>query len=195
MIMDSQSKNMSVGAMDVAESRMIKERRGNNLLGLRVLALVLTLTAAIVLGVDKQTKIVPIQLTPALPPLNVPLEAKWHYLSAFVFFVISNAIASAYAAISLILSCCAKKRMLPMILILDLLMVALLFCSNGAATAIGLMGYKGNSHVRWNKVCHVFGRFCNQVAASLIISLLGSLVFLLLVMLTTLRLHRKSIKF
>ncbi|KAF5736946.1 hypothetical protein HS088_TW14G01101 [Tripterygium wilfordii] len=51
---------------------------------LRVLALVLTLTAAILMGVDKQTKVVPVVVSPNLPPLNVPVTAKSHYLSAFV---------------------------------------------------------------------------------------------------------------
>lgn len=51
---------------------------------LRLLASVLTLVAAIVLGVDKQTKVVPIKFLDSLPPLNVPVTAKWHYLSAFV---------------------------------------------------------------------------------------------------------------
>ncbi|GFZ14044.1 RING/U-box superfamily protein [Actinidia rufa] len=52
--------------------------------GLRVLAFALTLAAAIVLGVDKQTKVVPVPVVSTLPPLNVPVTAKWHYLSAFV---------------------------------------------------------------------------------------------------------------
>ena len=51
---------------------------------LRVLALVLTLVAAILLGVDKQTKIVSVTISPGLPPFNVPATAKFNYLSAFV---------------------------------------------------------------------------------------------------------------
>lgn len=51
---------------------------------LRFLALALCLAAAVVLGVSKQTKMVPVQLVATLPPINVPATAKWHYLSAFV---------------------------------------------------------------------------------------------------------------
>lgn len=51
---------------------------------LRLLAFILTLAAAIVIGIDKQTKIVPIKIVDSLPPFNVPVSAKWHYLSAFV---------------------------------------------------------------------------------------------------------------
>ena len=51
---------------------------------LRVLGFALTLGAAIVLGVDKQTKVVAVKFVDTLPALNIPVTAKWHYLSAFV---------------------------------------------------------------------------------------------------------------
>jgi hypothetical protein len=51
---------------------------------LRLLAFILTIAAAIVIGLDKQSKVVPIKLVDSLPPLNIAVYAKWHYLSAFV---------------------------------------------------------------------------------------------------------------
>ncbi|XP_009630064.1 CASP-like protein 1E2 [Nicotiana tabacum] len=161
--------------------------------GLRFLAFVLTLVAAIVLGVDKQTTVVAVQLVPTLPAINVRATAKWHHMSAFVYFVIVNAIACAYAVISLVLSLAnrgKKKGLSLMIILLDLITVALLFSGGGAALAVGLIGYKGNSHVRWTKVCDKFDRFCGQVAAAIVISLLGSALFLLLVLLAVLNLHK-----
>ncbi|KAJ7980216.1 CASP-like protein [Quillaja saponaria] len=169
--------------------------RGACDLVMRLLALSLTLAAAIILGVDKQTKIVSLVVSPSLPPLDFPATAKWHYLSSFVFFVVSNAIACAYAALSLLISIANKggnKGLGMFIVILDTLMVALLFSSIGAAGGIGLMGYQGNSHVQWKKVCNVFGKFCNQVAASLVLSLLGAIAFVLLVVVATFRLHKKK---
>ncbi|XP_061367970.1 CASP-like protein 1E2 [Gastrolobium bilobum] len=160
---------------------------------MRVLALALTLGAAITIGADKQTKVVSIQLLDTLPPLNVPVTAKWHYLSALVYFVVANAIACAYAAFSVLLALTNRgktKALWTLITVLDAIMVALLFSGNGAATAVGVIGFRGNSHVQWNKVCNVFGKFCDQLAASLILSLLGSVVFLLLVVVPMLRLHR-----
>jgi hypothetical protein len=41
-------------------------------------------------------------------------------------------------------------------------------------------------------VCNVFDKFCNQVAASCLISLLGSLVFILITVLPVLRVHRRT---
>lgn len=51
---------------------------------LRVVAVVLSLAAAAVLGLDKQTKTVAMPLVPTLPPVNVSVTAHWHDLSAFV---------------------------------------------------------------------------------------------------------------
>ncbi|KAH6808769.1 hypothetical protein C2S51_026552 [Perilla frutescens var. frutescens] len=160
---------------------------------LRFFALALSLTAAVVLGIDKETKTVPVMLVPDLPPMNVSLTSKWHYLSAFVFFVVANAIACGYAAISLILTLImnGKKGITMMIIFFDLVMVALLFSSVGAAAAIGIMGYKGNSHVQWNKVCNVFEKFCAQAAAAVGISAGAAAAFLLLVLLAIFNLHNK----
>ncbi|KAK6913810.1 Casparian strip membrane protein domain [Dillenia turbinata] len=160
---------------------------------LRFLGLALTLVAAIILGVDKETKVVPITITSTLPPIDVPVTAKWHHMSAFVYFVVANAIACTHAALSLILCLVSKngqKGMKLVIIFLDLMMVALLFSGNGAAAAIGVIGYNGNSHVRWNKVCNVFTKFCNHVAVSIVLSLLGSLSFLLVILLIALSLPK-----
>ncbi|GFZ14042.1 hypothetical protein Acr_24g0002320 [Actinidia rufa] len=162
--------------------------------GLRVSAFALTLVAPIVLGVDKQTKVVPVPVVSTLPPLNIAVTAKWHYLSAFVYFVVANTIACTYAALSLVLILATrggKQGLALTITILDLVMVALLFSSEGAAAAVGIIGYKGYSHVRWNKVCNVFEGFCHQGVAAIVLSLLGSVAFFLLVVLATLNLHKK----
>lgn len=176
--------------VEVANKRSV---RGSDVM-LRFLAFALTLVAAIVVGVDKQTKLVSMTVASTLPPISVPVTAKWHYMSAFVYFVVANAVACAYAALSLLLVLAtrgAKKGLGLMIITLDLVMVALLFSSGGAALAVGLIGYEGNSHVQWNKVCNVFGRFCNQVAGAIVVSLLGSAAFLLLVLLAAINLHKK----
>jgi uncharacterized protein (TIGR01569 family) len=78
------------------------------------------------------------------------------------------------------------------IIIIDALMVALLFSGIGATAAVGLIGYQGNSHLRWGKVCNVFGKFCDQVLASTALSFLGSLAFISLVVFSALRGHGKS---
>ncbi|KAK1351869.1 hypothetical protein POM88_053874 [Heracleum sosnowskyi] len=162
---------------------------------IRWLTLILSLAAAIILGLDTQTKVVPITLVSTLPPINVPVTAKYHYLSAFTYFVVANAIACSYGGVSLILTLANKGRkngcLAKAIIMLDLIMVAVLASANGAAAAVGYIGHEGNKHVRWNKVCNVFGRFCNQVLAAVGVSLLGSLLFIFLVMLAVLNVQNK----
>ncbi|XP_062174860.1 CASP-like protein 1E2 [Alnus glutinosa] len=170
--------------MDGVEYRESKEVNvGNRTRGrssydliLRVLALVLTLAAAILLGVDKQTK--------------GSQTAKWHYVSAFVYFVVANATVSSYAALSLVLlfTGTGANRVLKLVIfVVDTLMVALLFSGIGATTAVGLIGFQGNSHLGWGKVCNVFDKFCHQVLGSVALSVFGSLAFILIVVFSALR--------
>ncbi|XP_057960130.1 CASP-like protein 1E1 [Malania oleifera] len=156
----------------------------------RILALAFTLGAAVVLGLNRETEVVPVSLFPDMAPVHVRVPAKWHYLSAFVYFVVVNAIACAYAALSLGLSLVTRRGngkksfvALMMIITLDAVMVALVSSGSGAAGAVGVIGYNGNSHVQWNKVCNVFDKFCHQVAVAVLLSLLGAIAFLLLVVL------------
>ncbi|XVF38644.1 hypothetical protein REPUB_Repub20aG0120100 [Reevesia pubescens] len=195
--MESQNNNKVTSTVDVIGSKEVAGMSVNVSvcdLILRVLALLLTLAAAIILGVDRQTKVVPIQITPTLPPVDVAAQAKWHYLSAFVYSMVANIIATSYAAISLLIALGtrnAKTGLAQMITVFDVVIVGLLFSANGAALAIGLMGYKGNKHVQWNEVCNVFDKFCDQAAISIVLSLVGALVFMTLVALAVLSFHKR----
>ncbi|KFK24376.1 hypothetical protein AALP_AAs45452U000200 [Arabis alpina] len=186
--MEQERKNMNI--MEMEKGKKEKGSKKGMELTLRVLALVLTMAAAIILGVSKQTKIVSIKLIPTLPPLDVSTTAKSSYLSAFVYNMSTNAIACGYTAISIVILLMSKGRrnLLMLLLLGDLLMVALQFSSTGAAGAIGLMGLQGNKHVMWKKVCGVFGKFCHQNAVGVAFSLVGSIVFVILVVLDAIKL-------
>ncbi|XP_038901830.1 CASP-like protein 1E1 isoform X1 [Benincasa hispida] len=161
----------------------------------RVLGILLSSVAAIVVGVGKETKVVPITISSKLPPFQIVVVAKWYYLSAFVYLFVTNVITSSYGLLSLLLRLSNKNlsnnKLTVLIIFLDTVTVALLSSGTGAVMAIGVMGYNGNSHVRWNKVCDTFGRFCKQVAASAVLSLAGAIVFMLLVILAVLGLLKR----
>ncbi|KAK1395133.1 hypothetical protein POM88_014189 [Heracleum sosnowskyi] len=163
---------------------------------LRFMAVALTLAAAVTLGVSKQTAIVPITVVSTLPPINVPVTAKWHDMSAFTYFVVTNSLACSYGAVSLILVLANRGKrtgvLATTIIILDILILALLASGIGAASAVGVIGYNGNKHVHWNKVCHIFGKFCHQVLGAVAVSLLGSLAHLFLLVLSALDLQKKN---
>lgn len=182
--------------MDEKELRVANQRRvGSSESLVRILVVLLTLVAALVQWLDNQTKVVP-TTPPTLPATYVSVTAKWYYLSAFVYLVVANVVACVYAAFSLVLSFAnrgtKKSSLEQLIIILDLLMVALLFSAIGAAGAIGLMAYVGNSHVQWNKVCNVFGKFCHQVVASVVLTVLAAVAFLYLVVLAVFGLNKRS---
>lgn len=87
--MESQSQyigsNSGMDGVDQKEGKVANQRKAGTCESiLRILAFMLTLTAAVVLGVSKQTEIVSVKILPTLPPIDVPATAKWHYLSAFV---------------------------------------------------------------------------------------------------------------
>ncbi|XP_047950912.1 CASP-like protein 1E2 [Salvia hispanica] len=201
--MDSQYKSSGNGGIESGsitirdrEVTMANKRsmRGCDVV-LRFLALALCLAAAVILGVSKETKMVAMTLVPTQPPVTVPATAKWHYLSAFKYFMVANCIACGYAAISLVLSLAnrnGKKGITKLIILLDLVMVVLLFSAIGAGGAIGLIAYQGNSRVQWNKVCNVFDKFCRRGAASFGLSIAASIAFFLLVVLAIHNLHRKN---
>lgn len=111
----------------------------------------------------------------------------------FRYFVVANAVACAYGAVSFIVTLAKrgsnKRGLANWIIMFDLIMVALLASGSGAAAAVGVLGYNGNEHVRWNKVCNVFGKFCNLVKVSVGFSLLGLLLFMFLVMIAVVRKH------
>ncbi|WOH08406.1 hypothetical protein DCAR_0727846 [Daucus carota subsp. sativus] len=182
VVVDEEKRDIGVGA-----SRKVS----NSELFIRFMALLLSLAAALVLAFDKQTEIIPVTLVSTLPPLYVPATAKFHYLSAFTYFVVANAVACAYGAVSFIVTLAKrgsnKRGLANWIIMFDLIMVALLASGSGAAAAVGVLGYNGNEHVRWNKVCNVFGKFCNLVKVSVGFSLLGLLLFMFLVMIAVVR--------
>ncbi|KGN44880.1 CASP-like protein 1E1 [Cucumis sativus] len=161
----------------------------------RFLGLAFTLIAAIVVAVDNESKIISVTLTKALPPIHFYASAKWQYMSAFKYFVVSNCIACGYAAVSLVYSMTTKgykddptRSML--LISLDLIMVGLLFSADGAAAAIGVIGRDGNSHMHWIKVCGFFEGYCHHFTAALVISIAGSVMFLCLVVLSVLKLYK-----
>ncbi|KAJ3669548.1 hypothetical protein LUZ60_011498 [Juncus effusus] len=176
------------------------ERAGNStrLFGeipIRAFAVAATLVAALVMGLDSQTTTIPFKITPTLPPLPVAVTAKWFHSTAFIYHVIINAVACLYAAMSLVVSLLrgsSKKCLTLAVTLGDLVMVALLFSNIGAATDFGLLGLRGNSHVRWNKVCGVYGKFCHKGAFAVAFSFLGAQAFLILVIISIVAMHRRS---
>ena len=48
-------------------------------------------------------------------------------------------------------------------------MVALVSSGTLAVTAIAYIGYKGNSHTQWLKICNKFDLFCHHTSGAIVI--------------------------
>lgn len=83
--MEPQSKVSSNGVRNGVDEEYVAVANKRKMVGwglfLRAAAAGLSLSAAVVLALDKQTTMVAL---PTLPPAVVPVTAKWHYLSGFV---------------------------------------------------------------------------------------------------------------
>ncbi|XP_072968488.1 CASP-like protein 1E2 [Typha angustifolia] len=183
----SEQKKAEAGATSTRVSSLV----------LRIVVVATTLVAAVVLAVDRQSKTVSISLVPTLPPLAVTVTAKSTDSSPFIYFIVANCITSACSALSLLISIAKRARnrnnVIMSMAFVDLLVVAVLFSGIGAAATFGVLGERGNSHVRWNKVCDVYDKFCAKGMISIGVSLVGGLAQLLLVMLSIVGLHKRSL--
>ncbi|KAE8783565.1 CASP-like protein 1E1 [Hordeum vulgare] len=157
---------------------------------LRVFILAATLVAAVVMGLDRQTSTVQVTIADKLPPLQVPVTAKWSYSSAFVYFVVANAMACVFSAVAL--AACRSRSAVAPLMVGDLVVLALLFSAVGAAAEFGILGERGNSHVRWGKVCHVYSQFCGRAMAAVIVSLVAAFANLVHLMFAILDVHKNS---
>nr|DAD34919.1 TPA_asm: hypothetical protein HUJ06_005559 [Nelumbo nucifera] len=120
----------------------------------------------------------------------IQFKAQYNDLPSFTFFVIANAVVSAYLILSLPLSIyhivrtTSSARGSRIILIfLDAAMMALLTAGASAAAAVVYLAHKGNARANWFAICQQFNSFCERTSASLIGSFIGIVVFVLLLIL------------
>ncbi|KAJ0492752.1 putative casparian strip membrane protein [Helianthus annuus] len=160
---------------------------------LRVVLFATSLVALIVMVTSKQTKLVPVA-----PGMAISMVANFDQTPAFIYFIVAMSVACLYSIITGALSILAllklKQGSMKLVFhfaILDTLLLGVLASATGAAGGVAYIGYKGNSHSRWNKVCNVFDSFCGHVVGSLAVSLLPSIALLLLVWLSVFMFSKK----
>jgi len=90
------------------------------------------------------------------------------------------------------LAACRRRGAVVPVMVGDLLALALLFSAVGAAAEFGILGERGNAHVRWARVCNVYGAFCERAMAAVIVSLLAAFANLVMLMLAILAIHKNS---
>lgn len=71
-------------------------------------------------------------------------------------------------------------------------MAAIMASAVGTAGGLAYVGLKGNTHTNWIKICDIYGKFCRYIAASIIMSLVASIILVLLVVLSAYSLYKRS---
>ncbi|URD74728.1 CASP-like protein [Musa troglodytarum] len=116
--------------------------------------------------------------------------------AAFVYFIIANVLVLVYSIASLALSFvnrAASKGFELALSLADVVMLAFLFTSNGAASAIILVAEQGQARFFWTKfICGNASGFCARVKAAIVLSMFAAVAYLLLVFLKLLVLQKKS---
>ncbi|XP_073303580.1 CASP-like protein 1 [Primulina huaijiensis] len=151
---------------------------------LRFLLFASALVAVLVIVTSKQTKINNRKYLFNMNPVQL-------------YFVAALSVTGFYAIISTLISFCSLlkpgcfTKALSHFVILDVLMLGIVASATGAAGAVAYIGLKGNSHAGWMKVCNIYDKFCRHIAASVAVSLFGSIVLVLLVLLSVYALSKK----
>ncbi|KAL3508050.1 hypothetical protein ACH5RR_033432 [Cinchona calisaya] len=151
---------------------------------LRVLVFASALVAVVVMVTSKETKV-------------APLPAKFTHSPALIYFVAALSVAGLYGIITTLLSVysllkpeCSTK-LLSHLVIFDVLLLGIVASATGAAGAVAYIDLKGNSHVGWQKICHTYDVFCKHIGSSIAFSLFGSVVLVLLVLLSIYSVSKK----
>ncbi|MQL97856.1 hypothetical protein Taro_030552 [Colocasia esculenta] len=164
------------------------------LVSLRVGVLLATAAAALLMGLNRQTRTMVVAVV-GTTPISQTLVAKFYHTRAFIYFVIANAMASAYNLLVLLLRAVVKgEGRSGHRLLVDIAdKVVLVLVATGAAAAVSMaeLAKNGNPHARWFPICDKFDSFCHRGGAAVVASFLGAALLLLLSILSTVVVHRK----
>ncbi|XP_020587497.1 CASP-like protein 1D1 [Phalaenopsis equestris] len=165
---------------------------------LRLLLFATSLSALVVLATSKQSKSIPVPISPQLT-INISRSAKFSHSPALIYLLVALSATTLYSIISLIISATSfRSKSFPSssklfrLMVLDLLMGGIMAAATGSAGSVAYIGLKGNSHVLWNKICNIFDEFCRHVGSSTLLSLIASALLFLLVLLSAYSIYRRS---
>ncbi|GAV70422.1 DUF588 domain-containing protein [Cephalotus follicularis] len=148
---------------------MAKTKRATTLV-LRFMAFGATLAATIVMATSHQT----------VDVFATIFSAKYTVSPAFKYFVIANAIVSAYGLLVPFIP--AESKLWRSVFALDMVFTMLLISSFSAALAIAYVGKKGNAQAGWFAICGQVPVFCDHVTGALIASVIGFIIYMSLLL-------------
>lgn len=158
---------------------------------MRIVAAVSTMGSAIAVATSTTSQTLPSTFTNFIR-FN---SRQYQDFPTFTFFVVSNAIATAYLILSLTLSVfhifkTAAKVTRTVLVILDTTILSLLTAGASAAAAIAYIAHKGSDEAKWYGICERYNSLCERVSGALVGSFMGILALMLLIFLSAVALSR-----
>ncbi|XP_060215322.1 casparian strip membrane protein 2 [Lycium barbarum] len=182
-------KAASIELGEASKAKVHGVNRGISVFDLvfRIVALVGTLAGAVAMGTADQALSFSTQV--------VNFEAQYDDIDAFKFFVVVNAIACGYLALTLPISIfhimkrrAGNSRVL--LIVLDAIMLVFITSGASAAAAIVSLAHNGNPSTNWFSICQQYTDFCQQSAGSLIGSFGAMAMMVFLIILSAIALSR-----
>ncbi|CAI9284731.1 unnamed protein product [Lactuca saligna] len=159
----------------------------------RVVILASAVGGIILLITSKQTKLITIA-----PGLAISKVAKFSHSDAHRYLLAALCTAALYSIITGLISVLAlmkpggiSSKLKFQFVILDSLLLGIMAAATGASGGVSYVGYKGNSHSRWNKICNMYNSYCMHVGTSIFLSFISSITFLFLVWINVYALSKK----
>ncbi|KAK9077732.1 hypothetical protein SSX86_006069 [Deinandra increscens subsp. villosa] len=158
---------------------------------LRIFLFVFSFIAVVVMTTSKQTARIQVS-----PDMTIGVDAKFTHLASFTYFVAAFSVIGLYSMITGYSSYSALKKQdhdstnqqLHFVL-LDSLILSISASATGAGGGVAYEALKGNPHVRWMKICHIFDTFCHHLASAGAMSLLTSVTLLMLIWFSVSAIH------
>ncbi|CAK7336793.1 unnamed protein product [Dovyalis caffra] len=113
------------------------------------------------------------------------LDAKYSYSPEFKFLAYASIVVGVFSFLSIFfLVLVGRQGSNPAhyftLFLLDLALLSLVIGGSAAATAIGLLGKHGNTHIGWMQICDQLGKFCDRAKTCLTLSYLTMICLLVL---------------
>ncbi|XP_076916020.1 CASP-like protein 2A1 [Bidens hawaiensis] len=115
-------------------------------------------------------------------------------ITAFRFLVHANGILAGYSLLSAAFTAVPRPMTMPRawtFFLLDQVSTYLILAAGAVATEVAFLTYKGDVAVTWSEACGSYGHFCKQATASITITFLVVICYILLSLISAYRLFSK----
>ncbi|QCD77973.1 CASP-like protein 2A2 [Vigna unguiculata] len=115
-------------------------------------------------------------------------------LGAFKYLVHANGICAGYSLFSAVIAAMPRPSTMPRawtFFLLDQVLTYIVLAAGAVSTEVLYLAENGNTATTWSSACGSFGRFCNKVTASIVITFVAVFCYVLLSLISSYKLFTK----